>query len=269
MVELNQLGKKQLTNGERDLVLKLHCALASGGDTVNKAVSDAFGIKDPKTLQKWTTEAKERSSVMVTTRKKNKSAGLTIFNSDAIRKSVFTTRSVFEKIYRHEHKDQRFTQAETKEAHDQVKDDPTSSIMLRSAQLAQQQLQQSALLAAAAKDALLKTKGSVAWRELAQQASGAGGMLIANKDTFHKCVMSLPNSSCQKSCVFPHINERTKLIRHKWSNKAFWIFWEMAKLAAPKVQMLLIHMDEKWFFAIVARKHNKRAPHFGVFPSHL
>jgi hypothetical protein len=48
----------------------------------------------------------------------------------------------------------------------------------------------------------------------------------------------------------------------------FYLFWETAKVLAPGVQTVLLHMDEKWFFAIVVRKHNKSVPFLGVLPVH-
>jgi hypothetical protein len=31
-------------------------------------------------------------------------------------------------------------------------------------------------------------------------------------------------------------------------------------------QVMLVHTDEKWFFAIIIRRHNKCIPFFGVYP---
>jgi hypothetical protein len=39
-------------------------------------------------------------------------------------------------------------------------------------------------------------------------------------------------------------------------------------LLAPGVQTVLMHMDEKWFFAIVVRRNNKSVPFLGVAPVH-
>ena len=44
---------------------------------------------------------------------------------------------------------------------------------------------------------------------------------------------------------------------------AFHLFWEGAKLVAQQIQVLLFHMDEKWFMSLVLRMHNKIAPFFG------
>ena len=65
-----------------------------------------------------------------------------------------------------------------------------------------------------------------------------------------KHVMSLPDSTYRTTCLYPLITEVTKTKRYVWA-KAFWCFWYLAKLVALSVWVLLVHMDEKWFYCIV------------------
>lgn len=56
----------------------------------------------------------------------------------------------------------------------------------------------------------------------------------------------------------------TKIIlRNTWSH-AFWIFWNTAKTIHQSIRVLLVHMGEKWTYAIVTRKNNKEVPFLQV-----
>ena len=77
--------------------------------------------------------------------------------------------------------------------------------------------------------------------------------------------MGLPDSHYTTTRLHPKLDSQHKLRRYVWSI-SFWIFWNSAKAMAQKVQVLLLHMDEKWFFEIIIRKHNKCIPFYGCFP---
>jgi hypothetical protein len=80
--------------------------------------------------------------------------------------------------------------------------------------------------------------------------SGQGNHLIVSQDTVRRHVMSLPDSTYTTTKLHPLITEATKTKRYVWA-KAFWCFWYSAKLVAPGVWILLVHMDEKWFYCII------------------
>ena len=50
-----------------------------------------------------------------------------------------------------------------------------------------------------------------------------------------------------------------------WSNN-FWLFWEIAKIFKRETRILLVHMDEKWFYSMVLRRHSKMIPALGIIP---
>jgi hypothetical protein len=81
------------------------------------------------------------------------------------------------------------------------------------------------------------------------------------------CQSHQQNYSQQSTKLQPTINERNKQQRFNWS-KQFLIFWEGAKLVALKTQLFLLHLDEKWFYSLVVRSHNKWVPFFGVSPNY-
>ena len=68
--------------------------------------------------------------------------------------------------------------------------------------------------------------------------------------------MSLPKSEYTKTYIHPKLTNDRKQRRYDWS-RAFYMFWETAMVVAAEIQTVLLHMDEKWFFAIVVRRNNK------------
>jgi hypothetical protein len=77
--------------------------------------------------------------------------------------------------------------------------------------------------------------------------------------------MALPNSTYSATKIYPHLTEQAKKRRLHWA-KGFWLFWYSATLFSETVQIVLVHMDEKWFYAIVVRKNNKCIPFLGIDP---
>jgi hypothetical protein len=98
---------------------------------------------------------------------------------------------------------------------------------------------------------LLATNDSVSWRRLASTIQGGANSLpMFSHKTVRKDVMSLPDLSYEKTANHPKLDLKVKARRYQWGI-AFWIFWNTAKQFANKVCIVLVHMDEKWFYAIV------------------
>jgi hypothetical protein len=112
--------------------------------------------------------------------------------------------------------------------------------------------------------ALQKSRGSIAWHQLAAEVAG-GNVSIASADTLRRFVMSLPNSTYRTTRMHPKLDQSCKFRRYQWTI-GFWIFWESAK-HFNSVAVLLVHMDEKWFYAIVVRTNNKFVPALGCVPT--
>jgi hypothetical protein len=66
--------------------------------------------------------------------------------------------------------------------------------------------------------------------------------------------MGLPDSSYTSTCIFPLLDKQSTERRYNWA-KAFWIFRNTATSLRQDAQFVLVHMDEKWFYAIVARAY--------------
>eukprot|EP00978_Attheya_sp_CCMP212_P040236 scaffold217526_cov46-Attheya_sp.AAC.1 len=78
-------------------------------------------------------------------------------------------------------------------------------------------------------------------------------------------VMGLVDSCYSSTRIFPMLTGQTKNIRKRGA-VAWHIFWEGAKSVAGRVQFVLFQDDEKWFYALVVRQHNKMVPFFGCIP---
>eukprot|EP00978_Attheya_sp_CCMP212_P031554 scaffold119792_cov34-Attheya_sp.AAC.1 len=75
-------------------------------------------------------------------------------------------------------------------------------------------------------------------------------------------VMGLKDSCYTSTRIFPMLK---KNIRKRWA-VAWHIFLEGAQSVAERVQFVLFQDDEKWFYALVVRQHNKMVP-FLLSPS--
>lgn len=77
--------------------------------------------------------------------------------------------------------------------------------------------------------------------------------------------MGLPDSQYTKTMLLPFLTTGNKQLRYAWARQ-FWVFWESAKTFHASVQVALVHMDEKWFWAVVVRRNLKYIPFFGCSP---
>jgi hypothetical protein len=91
------------------------------------------------------------------------------------------------------------------------------------------------------------TRGRITWRGLAAQVAGdAKEVAPFCHVTVQTFVMGLPNSEYSKTYIHPKLTIECKQRRFDWV-RAFYMFWEAAIVLARGVQVVLIHMDEKWF----------------------
>ena len=109
------------------------------------------------------------------------------------------------------------------------------------------------------------TNGSISWERMACYiAGGEDRPQPISHETLRKHVMGTEGFKYYATKTLPQVTtERTKKQRQKWSI-GFHIFWEGAKMVAPKVQVLYFHIDEKWFYSLVVRMNQKSVPTYGV-----
>jgi len=109
------------------------------------------------------------------------------------------------------------------------------------------------------KASLVLTNGKVPWHVI---AASVGGDL--SEETVRRFVMSLAGFSYKASKTVPLLGDGHVLQRLTWAWD-FWLFWHEAKRLTKSV--LLVHADEKWFWACVGRKKDKAVVEFGVEPA--
>ena len=66
--------------------------------------------------------------------------------------------------------------------------------------------------------------------------------------------------------MLPHLNIGAKKKRVQWA-ETFWIFWYSAKAVCSRKKIfVVVHMDEKWFYAIRSRSNCKELTAIGLEP---
>jgi len=257
-----------LSEIERRLVFELHILIRPdelkegvGCQASTCLLSHAWGVCD-RTIRNVDQKALEKHGETNPKRKERSDKGSNIFTCQKKQKANFTGMAAFKKLAARERRHEPLLALELKQQWNSMS--PKSKEPHH--RIAEHQIQRGPHLVNDVKDALLMTKGSITWHQLeAQLAGGENQVSVASREAIRRCVMGLPNSSHSKTTMFPHLTESAKKRRHDWS-KGFWTFWNSAALFGGKVQIVLVHMDEKWFCAIVVRRSGKCVPHLGVSP---
>ena len=240
---------------ERNMVLKLLLCLKhiNCQRAVNK-VSYAWGVTRYTVQRLFKTETLEGGNLQ---RKTRRDKGLTVFNSEHRRQSTFTTFSVFKKIKRMENRGERFTKDQLYSSWMSLSDEN----MNRIEELTEQQKERCALLLVEIGQILRRTQGRLTWQQLASSLCGTGVPVVSHM-SIARAIMSLPDSTYTTTRIFPLLNEATKRKRLEWSMN-FWKFWTTVKVLT-NVKVLLVHMDEKWFYSVAVRNKNKFVPFLGM-----
>jgi hypothetical protein len=105
---------------------------------------------------------------------------------------------------------------------------------------------------------LRRTGGGITWDSL---ASVLGGILSST--ALRAYFTNIEDFTYSSSDLMPDLSVDHIANRMRWGY-SFFIFWKSAKLLKRRV--LLIHMDEKWFFAVVRRKRQKCIASLGIMP---
>jgi len=252
--------KTQLTAPEKNLMANLYTHIKNVTDTSTALVAHAWGVL-PRTVRRIVERMVESTDLSVA-RKVRADAGKNIFNSDKRRQSTYTPRFCFLQKKRRENPGERLTTEELDSAWRNAS--PQTKAVANHE--AQKLLQRGPHLVNEVYDVLSKTNGCITWRQLTTQVSGGDGQVRPfSEKTLREFVMGLPDSSYTSTRIFPLLDKQSTERRYNWA-KAFWIFWNTATSLRQEVQFVLVHMDEKWFYAIVTRRNNKYIPFMGIEP---
>lgn len=105
---------------------------------------------------------------------------------------------------------------------------------------------------------LQRTSGSVSWAAL---ASNVGD--YCDPTTLARYFQSFEDFEYVTVGTVPYLSPAHVQQRMLWA-RSFWCFWHSARLNGLRV--ILVHMDEKWFWACVARRNAKRISCLGITP---
>ena len=128
--------------------------------------------------------------------------------------------------------------------------------------IAQRDFQRSRFLWTELKELLLKCKGKISYATMANQLGD-----IVSPNTIAKWLKQQKGFSTRKDRVLPSLDKAAMLRRVVWAH-TFWIFWYSARLVNPEQAIfVLVHMDEKWFYALKTRSNCKVLTSIGLEPA--
>ena len=108
---------------------------------------------------------------------------------------------------------------------------------------------------------LLDTKGKVSFSAMANHLG------IVSESPIRKYLIQQEGWDMRKDRILPHLDTAAKDRRVMWACE-FWLFWKSAKaVSSTKVKFVLMHMDEKWFYAVRTRGNTKVLTSIGLDPS--
>jgi len=219
----------------------------------------AWGIK-PFSLKRIYTLAMKRNNDVK--RKTRNDKGLTIFNSQKKRQQVFRPYEVYKRHQRAINPGEVFTDQELCTGFDKLDPVDTARVQNKTDEL----LDQAAFLPSEISRLLQKSDGQITWRKLAELLAGGRTQIKpASHNTLCKFCMSLEGSEYKTTKILPLLTPQTVKERLHWAQSWFW-FWNGAQTFSEKCRVLLVHNDEKWFFALVQRRHLTHVPLLGCVP---
>ena len=200
-----------------------------------------------------------------TTRKQRSDAGLTVFNSEKKRNEIYTPFFFFCKMQRIRNKGDILNNKQLSDAFKKLAPEVLQECERGAADLRRKIVNIESEL----QKVLQKTNGSVSWNNMAIfVAGGEDQVQPVGKTAIQEYIMSTDEFRYTATLTAPQCdNDRVKNWRMKWATN-FHIFWEGGRLIRGKVQIVLFHIDEKWFYSLVVRLFNKCVPQLGVQPVH-
>jgi hypothetical protein len=256
-------SKVQLTESERQLVFGLCNTLDMTIDGVYRSVGHAWGQSYKTMMRIVETALDNEDGTLSHDRMPKANSNETVFESLAKQMQVFTAYYVFKKVKRAGCcLEDPLTCKELRKAWEALPGSEKAEYEYK----AEDCRRRAVYLLDDVTAVLQRTRGSVTWRRLASEVAGSN-IPIACHETMRKFVMGLPDSAYKTTRMHPKLDESCRYRRYQWA-QGFWIFWNSAKLCGASVQVILVHLDEEWFFAIVVRKNNKLVPYLGVEPVH-
>ena len=194
------------------------------------------------------------------TRKPRKDRGKTIFNCPLKRSLRFTAYNNFKKLKLAEFREttEKIPEVILKAEYESLPDNDKYAHSI----MAQCDLERAEFLWDELKDLLFKTKGKISYRCMSAQLGN-----IVSHNTVRLWIKRQGGFRIRKDRILPSLDPAAKARRIVFAH-SFWLFWKSARLIPiEKAIMVLIHMDEKWFYAVRARSNTKVITSIGLEPN--
>ena len=109
------------------------------------------------------------------------------------------------------------------------------------------------------KQLLIKTKGKISYETMATQLGD-----IVSPNTISSWLKRQEGFYVRKGRILPSLDSQAMARRVAWAH-SFWLFWYSARLVkSEKALFVLVHMDEKWFYAVRTRSNCKVLTSIGL-----
>ena len=240
--------KSNLQEDEKQSILLLKLTLSLHTLPFASLLAHAWGL-DKTSVNRVVKGILKRKEISKRTFRKDK--GKTVFNCDKKRKQFFTPYSVFRKK---KQMNKQHSCDENAPSAEEIRDewnDMSDNERLPFVQEANDHLRRAIHLQENIGDVLKRTRGSITWRQLETQLQGINtNAPIISYQTIRRHIMSLEGSCYRKNRFQPSLSRAQKQKRFDWC-KSFWFFWNAARNFEKRTKVLLVHNDEKWFYAIV------------------
>ena len=111
------------------------------------------------------------------------------------------------------------------------------------------------------KEFLLITKGKVSFETMSNH------LQIVSARAIREYLIQQEGWNMRKDRILPHLDDAAKGRRLTWCC-TWWFFWKSARaVPVEKVIFVLVHMDEKWFYAVRTRSNTKVLTSIGLEPN--
>lgn len=191
-------------------------------------------------------------------RKVRSDVGTSVFNSDKKRAHTYTAYNVFKRRRSQEFREtnDKIPQRVLRQEYEQLAEEQKIAYSV----IAERELERAKTLWDELTDFLLRTKGKISYKAMAQHL----GDNIVNDTTIRKYLQKQESFSVRKDRILPSLDRQSRIKRVRWAI-VFWIFWKsVAACPVQKVVFVVVHMDEKWFYAIRTRTNCKVLTSIGL-----
>ena len=259
----DQHTQQQLTSTQNKVFVTLNTLFATsttiGGKYRGwtKAINHAFGVCRRKAGRTFENFVDGDFNVQ---RKQRSDKGSSIFKDDFKRKQTFTAYNAFKRRRCGEYRESfgRIPETDIKNEYEALTEETKAAYQ----QLAAAEYERSKYLWSELEEFLLKCKGKVSYRTIAAHLGN-----IVSHPTIISILKQQEGYHTRKDRILPSLDSGKRELRHKWAD-TFWLFYRScAAIPTSVAKIVLLHFDEKWFYAAVARSNNKVLTSIGLEPT--